>query len=466
MPTNTLPGYVPGNFATSQAQYTNLLNDLNNTDPAYWPSLIRKYGNEDYSTLLDALGRTKIEAKIENRQFRHAEDSNLHSSVRAAAQVTGTGAGASVTVAAHSSDHFSSGTKSPLVVGHVYEVHTSGVQAQCTAINTTTPNAHTFTLKPINAADAVTSAGSANILADELFLDRGAVNIGEGSDKISGLFPTWTSIVNTVTEHRDDLNISDVADHEKLQIAIPGAGPGAYRLAATDRLNRRFMNDRTFKIFEGVAANNIAGTYGTVGLIPRVAASGMNIQYTAGSMTIADIQALTRSINFFGGTGDYHAIMDQFTKEAMSDLLFTTYKGTFNNVSWESVGGSKEAAAAYGFDAFRINNVTLHMWVNPMFSTDTIYKRQTSTPGFYKNYCILVPQRLDNRDARNGEVYPSLQVVYQGAGPNADLKIYSYETGGIAPTNKTTKMERNLTQIAYYGTRVFGASQFASFKGI
>jgi hypothetical protein len=460
-----MPGYVPGNYATSQAQYTNLLNDLNQVDPAYYPSLIRKYGLEDYTLILEAMGRAIIEAKVENRQIRHAEDSNLHSSIRAAAQVTGTGAGTAITITAHSSDHFSSGTKSPVTVGHTYRAHSSGILAQCTAINTTTANAHTFTLKPLNSADAITSAGSANVLVDEIFLDRGATNIGEGSDKISGLFPTWSTIINTITEHRDDLAISDVADNEKLQIAVPAAGPGAYRMLATDRLNRRFMNDRAAKIFEGVPVNNISGTYGTTGLIPRVAASGVNVQYSSGAMSIADIQALTRGLNFYGG-GDYHAIMDQYTKEAMSDLLFTTYKNTFENVNWVKIAGSKENAAMYGFDAFRINGVTLAMWVNPLFNLEAQYKRSSVYVGSYKNFCLLVPQKNDNRDAQNGNIYPSLQVVYQGAGPNNDLKIYSYETGGTAPTNKTTRMERNLTQIAYYGTRVFGASAFGTFKGV
>lgn len=458
---NTVPGYAPANFASSQFGYGVLLNDLNTNDPAIYPEMLNKYGNENYALILQMLGRTVTEERVYNKQFSHFEDRNLHSSVRANAGVTGAGAGQPVTITVHPTDHYESGAKSPVRVGEVVMVNSSGVQAQITAVNTATPNAHTFTIKPLNSADVIASAGSANITANELFLFRGAVNIGEGSDKISGLAPVWDKIVNTTTEHRDDFNISDVADMERQ--VIPIAGTPYYRVKAVDNMNRRYMNNQFFKIMEGVQVNNIAGTYGTIGVIPRVAANGTNVQYTAGAPTLADIRALTRGLNFYGSPGEYHALTDFNAKSDITDFLFTTFKNTFNAVSYQSVGGTKEAAVAYGFDTFRMDNITLHFFANPMFNTEQIYKRTPALASYYNNMILLIPQR-NNTDAQDGRVFPSLQIVYQLASDGT--RIMTFPTGGAAPTNKTTRMEHNITMISYPGARVFGAQQFAIMKGV
>jgi hypothetical protein len=454
-------GFVPNNFASSQFQYGVLLNDLNTNDPAIYPEMLKKYGNENYAIILQLLGRTVTEERVFNKQFAHFEDRNLHSSVRSNAAVAGAGAGQAVTIPVHPTDHYENGAKSPVRVNEVVMINSSGVQAQIVAINTAVPNAHTMTIKPLNSADVIASAGSTGISANELFLFRGAVNVGEGSDKISGLAPIWDKIVNTTTEHRDDFNISDVADMEKQ--VIPIAGTPYYRVKAIDNMNRRYMNNQFFKIMEGVQVNNISGTYGTIGVIPRVAANGTNVQYTAGAPTLADIRALTRGLNFYGSPGEYHALTDFSAKADISDFLFTTFKTAFNAVSYESVGGNKEAAVAYGFDTFRMDNVTLHFFNNPMFNTEQVYKRSPSLASYYNNYMLLVPQRT-NTDPQNGMSYPSLQIVYQLA-PDG-TRIQTFPTGGAAPSNKTTKMEHNITMISYPGARVFGAQQFASLKGV
>jgi hypothetical protein len=418
-----------------------------------------------------ALGNSIDMDFTDNHLFYHYEERQLHPSVAVANQVSGAGAGNAVTITVGSSDYYESGAKSPVRLYEVVELASSGVQGQITAINTSTPNAHTATITPLSTTQNFVSAGSSNVLAGDLILFRGAVNIGEGSDKLNGLAPIWDKITNTVTEVRDDFTITDIADMEKQEIVTdPTTGQQYYYPAALSRLNQRYLNNVWFKVMEGTgvtsAITNSQGgsTNGTIGVIPRVQANGSTIQYTAGAPQIADIQALSRALNFFGAPGEYHMLMDVYGKQALDNLLFTTYKNTYHAATYESVGGSKEAGAAYGFDTYRLDNCTLHLMRNDMFNTEKIYKRvPTLGTDFYRHFSILIPQRVNQ--SKNGEEFPSFQLVWQKHRGSSE-RIATWETGGLAPMNKTTVANKTYSMLGYVGVRTFAPNQYAIFAGI
>ena len=459
---NTFPSTpTPSGVALSSANRS-LLNNLNIFDRSFEKNLVRIYGAENYAIVQMALGNSVMEAKSDNRQFYHYEKRGLHQAVTVNAQISAPAAGAAVTVTLGSGSYYSSGTQSPIRVGEVVRIMTSGIEGQVTAVNKTTANAHTATITPLRAADAFVSAGSVNLLAGEYLLLRGAVNIGEQSTVLDGISPLLDKITNTTTEHRDDFTITDRADIEKNEVDF-GNGQFYYYYLAMDDMNKRYMNQAFFKIMEGVAVDNLSnGTVGTLGVIPRVSAAGSTIQYSASSgPVIADIHTLTRTLNFYGGAGEYHFLQDIYQRQAVNDLLF----GKYNNgaIRYASVGGSEEASVSYGFNSFSIDGYTFHFFLNNMFSPEAVYQ---INPGAQvpekRNYGLLIPQKINN-DAKTGKQFPSFQIVFQEVNGQ---RVLTTETGMLAPANKTTTANKTITMLSYPGVRTFAANQYAIFQGV
>lgn len=468
---NTFPAYSQGAIASASTN-RQLLNDLNIFDRSFEKNLVRKYGAENYAIVQMALGNSVMEAKSDNRLFYHYEKRGLHQAVSVKAAVVAPAAGANVTVTIGSSSattfandpsYYSSSL--PLRPGEVVRIMTSGIEGQVVSVST---GAYPLTavIRPLVASQAFVSAGSANLLASDFLMLRGAVNIGEGSTVLNGMSPILDKIENTTTEHRDDFTITDRAAIEKNEVDF-GNGNQYYYYLAQDDMNRRYMNNAFFKIMEGVAVDNITGTVGTTGVIPRIAANGTTIQYTSGQFggvsgtDMSNMQAITRSLNFYGGSGEYHFLQDIFQRQDVSNLLF----GKYNNgaISYGSVGGSQEAAVSYGFSSFMIDGYTFHFYLNNMFSPESVYH---INPGALvpekRNYGVLIPQKI-NSDAKTGKQFPSFQIVFQEVNGQ---RILTTETGMLAPQNKTTTANKTLSMLSFPGVRVFSANQYAIVEGV
>lgn len=468
---NTFPAYSQGAIASASTN-RQLLNDLNIFDRSFEKNLVRKYGAENYAIVQMALGNSVMEAKSDNRLFYHYEKRGLHQAVSVKAAVVAPTAGANVTVTigsasattfANDPSYYASSL--PLRPGEVVRIMTSGIEGQVVSVSTGTYPL-TAVIRPLVSTQAFVSAGSANLLASDFLMLRGAVNIGEGSTVLNGMSPILDKIENTTTEHRDDFTITDRAAIEKNEVDF-GNGNQYYYYLAQDDMNRRYMNNAFFKIMEGVAVNNITGTVGTTGVIPRIEANGTTIQYTAGQFggvsgtDMSNMQAITRSLNFYGGSGEYHFLQDIFQRQDVSNLLF----GKYNNgaISYGSVGGSQEAAVSYGFSSFMIDGYTFHFYLNNMFSPESVYH---INPGALvpekRNYGVLIPQKI-NSDAKTGKQFPSFQIVFQEVNGQ---RILTTETGMLAPQNKTTTANKTLSMLSFPGVRVFAANQYAIVEGI
>jgi len=468
---NTFPAYSQGAISSSATNRA-LLNDLNIFDRSFEKNLVRKYGAENYAIVQMALGNSVTEAKSDNRLFYHYEKRGLHQAVSVKAAVVAPVAGADVTVTIGSSSastfandpsYYSSTL--PLRPGEVVRIMTSGIEGQVVSVSTGSYPL-TAVIRPLVSTQAFTSAGSANLLVSDFLMLRGAVNIGEGSTVLNGMSPILDKITNTTTEHRDDFTITDRASIEKNEVDF-GNGNFYYYYLAQDDMNRRYMNNAFFKIMEGVAVNNITGTVGTTGVIPRVEAGGSTIQYTSGQFggsggtDMSNMQTITRTLNFYGGSGEYHFLQDIYQRQEVNNLLF----GKYNNgaISYGSVGGSQEAAASYGFSSFMIDGYTFHFFLNNMFSPEAVYHiNPGSLTPEKRNYGLLIPQKI-NSDAKTGKQFPSFQIIFQEVNGQ---RILTTETGMLAPQNKTTTANKTLSMLSFPGVRVFAANQYAIVEGV
>jgi hypothetical protein len=437
----------PGNVTTSTgAVNRQFVSDLSILKPQYYDKFIEKYGSQNYTQLLEALG---MKATVPSREFFHFETrGKLHTAVQlsgGAITAVAPGVAADVTIAA---GYVNNGI-SPLRVGEVVENAATGAQYKITAVASAT----TCTLKPLLAATDINDDLGANSTAYLLF--RGITEAGEASSKFNSLTGLTEKKTFYTTEIREDFSITDRAKIEELYFEVNGQAYYTYK--GLDEAVRRFMNNKEFKLMFGSAADNITGTVGTTGLIPQIKAGGQNYQWgTDTAFTIDDFHAIARLADFNGGASEYHFLMDSYLRTAVDDALFTKYQN--GAIVWANVGGSQDVAVKYGFDSIKIDGTTFHMKKYLPFNAEAVYGVAPTT-SLYKNSGILIPMK-EGRDAQTGDKIPSLRIVTNEVEPGKEVKVW--ETGALAKVPTSDKMELNVHHMAYAGVQVFAANQYIS----
>jgi len=151
-------------------------------------------------------------------------------------------------------------------------------------------------------------------------------------------------------------------------------------------------------------------------------------------------------------------LMDSYLRTVVDDALFTKYQN--GAIVWANAGGSQDMAVKYGFDSLKIDGTTFHLKKYLPFNAEAVYGVAPTTE-YYKNSGILIPMK-EGRDAANGDKIPSLRIVSNEVEPGKDVKVW--ETGALAKTPTSDKMELNVHHMAYCGIQVFGANQYISVK--
>lgn len=437
------PGSVTPNGGQVGRQF---VSDLSILKPQYYDKFIDKYGSQNYTQLLEALG---MKAVVPSREFFHFESKGkLHSAV----QLNG-GALASVAPGAaidvEISSAFVDGGKSPLRVGEVVENAATGVQYKIMSVASATVCTIKPLLSTIDANDDLGATSSAFLLF------RGVTEAGEASTKTNTLTGLTEKKTFFTTEIREDFSITDRAKIEELYFSVDGQAYYTYK--GLDEAVKRFMNNKEFKLMFGSAANNITGSVGATGLIPQIKAGGQNYQWgTDSEFTIADFHALARLADFNGGAQEYHFLMDSYLRTAVDDALFSKYQN--GAIVWANAGGSQEVAVKYGFDSLKIDGTTFHLKKYLPFNAEAVYG-VAPTNSLYKNSGILIPMK-EGRDAQTGDKIPSLRIVTNEVEAGKEVKVW--ETGALAKVPTSDKMELNVHHMAYCGLQVFAANQYIS----
>lgn len=419
-------------------------------DRSFSPELVEKFGPELYTFFLDLIGR---KVKTENSDFYHYEKRRRHASVQVASITGGGSAGVDCVATIAAGSHYSSGTLSPGRVGEVVMVSASGILGKITAISTTTPSAHVYTIKPLKAADTFAPANN------DWLLFQGAQHVGEASSKVAPLQPIVDKITNYTTEIREDYRITDKAAMERIEWELNGQH--YYRYVGTSEAEKRFLNNRELlTVFSDVVTNTgitSSGTTGTRGLLVQIAAGGADIAYTPGSMAIADFDKVGREMTFNGANPEIHFLSDIYQSQEISRFLFALYPN--GAVQWGSVGGSAEMAAKYGFSSLAKDGFTYHFKKYAPFSPEWMYGVVPAAVPNYRHYGIGIPQGFAN--VPMGERVPTISLRYMES--VAGKEINAYDTGGLAENNKTDVQELNNHFVGYYGVQVGAANQCVIF---
>jgi len=445
----------PSAFVNPGAGLTRgIVSDLSILKPQYYPKFISKYGAQNYTMLLEMLG---FKGQVKSQVIRHFEDlGKMHQAVQVKTNVTGATNGSAVTFELTTGSHYDSGTKSPIRVGEVVEIASTGIQGKVISVDKTSANAHTATVRPLSSTQQFESAAvDGRLDANEWILFRGQAAVGEASSKGDALIPRTEEVVNYVSEIREDWRVTDRAMIEEIWFA------DNYSYKGLEDAVKRFMNNKEFTLMFGntITNTNASSTSkNTIGLLNQIENRGTGVSYTAGSLDRAKLHEVTRALDFNGGSMENHLLADVFLRQELDDELFDLYDA--GAILWGTVGGSKEAAAMYGFGSITMDGYTFHIKKYLPFSPEAVYGA-TPTDHQYKNYGIVVPM-AQGRDPQSGERYNSIEITYNNVN-GKDLHVW--ETGAFAKSPTSDTAELNVHHLCYAGLRVFGANRFVRISG-
>jgi hypothetical protein len=428
---------------------------LNIFDRSYSDKLVQKYGNEKYSQVLEMLG---LKVKTENRDFYHYERRRRHASVKVASLSGGGSPGVNALVTVSSENHYDSGSKSPGRLGEVVQAGVTGILGKITAINVTTPNAHVYTIAPLRSTERF------NPGAGDFLFFHGLQHIGEASTAQTAMQPLVDKITNSITEIREDYDITDKAAMEKIEWRDPDSGMTYYKYYGTSEAEARWLNNRELLAMFSVDVTNTGitsnGTVGTKGILDQVRAAGATLQYTPGSLAIFDWQRVSREMDFNGASAEAHVLSDTFQNQELNRSLFSAFDD--GAVLWGSAGGSKEVAAKLGFSSFAIDGVTFHFKKYYGFTPEKMYGVAPTLTTAYRNYGLIIPQGYGT-DPMTAQKLPTICLRYQEIKPGMEMNVYEY--GGLAETNKTPEQKLSNVIVGHYGVQVQAANQCVIFQG-
>jgi len=454
----------PGPIAYPSGITTGIFNDLNFVIPDYIPGLIAKYGNSSYMLAMEILGRTSVEkVNTTTNTFSHFEKGRPFGSGLVASNVTSSVAGAAINITLKSPESYNNGatgTQSPFLLNEIVKIRSNGRKFRVTNITRTT-GAFVIEATPLGNYTLITGNSGTTLNAGEGLETFGNQLAGEASDSQGTLQQQLYRYDNTATVIRASTKSSDLAGMNKTQIDF-GGGSFYEPTLAVQTMNQNMMMNIEDAVMEGVPDSNTNDT-GTTGVIPDVEARGSEIDYVQNMFAIGDFQNMTNVLDANGGPREYHFLQDLKQRQDINNLLFGIYRN--GAISYGSVGMSQEAAVSYGFKGFSTDTFDFHFHRYKGFTAEAVFG-YTPTQGDYRAYFgLAVPQGMV-QDAKDNTSRPQMQWVYQ---QNPDItagqRIYSWSLGYTQPT-KTSKAENEYNQIAYCGSRVLAAEQFALLKGI
>ena len=451
-----------------QTQNRQLMVDLQLLTPQYYKYYTEKYGNEDFTWWLAAHSGME---EVKNQNFFWFENrGKLMPGVTNASTVSAS-VGATVTLTLGSEAYFNNGTESPLRVNETLRIASNNVEGVILSIDTTTPYAFTFTVRPKIATQRFASAGSTSLLAGEVLLFGGDVDAGEASTQINPLIHLDQKYDNNITEIRDGWSNTDLAQMADTYYEYPVSadmaanGVTAFTYKGMYKTLVRFKNNVEAKLMRGNIQNNtgLSNSPGAQGIIPKALADGETVGYTPGTLDIAKLHEITRIMDVNGASKQSAWLTDIYQRQDFSDGIFAAYPaGAFLYGSGEK---SKEASVAYGFQEILIDGYLLSVKKYPQFNSE-VTVGLTPQVDYFRNFGMIYPMG-ETKDSRTAQTYKNITVMYQeppkGGTVGNGIRVWQYGGGSPNPTDGT--MTTQIAMITYRSTRVCAANQFIVVQG-
>ena len=450
----TTANSIPANYSDPSVTQYGLTSLLNIVNVHAYNKFHETYGYAPYARLAQMTGAFEESPNMEFKWYQ--SHGRIMGFVTASATVS-VGAGAAATVTAGTGSYSFSGTKSLPTLNMIFHNSRTGVDSRVSAApNKGTPNAHTFVITPLLAAD------NASVLAGDELLERGFLYVGEESDKNQTIIRNIDKYNNYCTPLRGDTTITDKAGAEKIEFQINGNYSFTYKQMRDD--NMALMQQEDFLIIEGTQTDNLPYTEkGSNGVIKQVQANGINGTYNTWgvSTTFAQIE---RALNSVGASNEYDVLSDNASTIEIQNSIFTEVNN--GAIVYASEAGKRGGIdLERDFKSLKIYNRKYNFTNYGLFDEDRVYG--SSGLGTRNRFSLFIPQGKESITTEFGDSVsvPKFTVMYQrpfGVANKWHVKengLFGEGQGGGTLANKV------VTTIGYRGVRVIGAQQYMIMKG-
>lgn len=466
----------PGVVSVSSGINRAIVSDLQLLTPQYWAKYVERYGEEAYDYFFQWLGTFGGMEQVKNRNFFWFEARGKNEvAVTNLAQVNAPGAGATITINIPAGDVYAfstAGNTSPLRVGESGYIASSNVEFEIITV----PAVDQATIRPKLSTASLVSAGSANLLAGEILILAGLVDVGEASTAKKTQVHLDQKFDNDITEIRADAQATDLAEMTEVfyNSGVTGSLPNGGNQAGSSyftyknlvKTNKRFLNSIERKLWRGDAVTNTgmngSNSVGTQGFISMLNSNGAaSVNYTPGTLDIAKLHEITRVMDVNGCSTQASWLADIFQRQDFSDGIFKEFPaGAF---VWGQGEKSEEASVAYGFQSIKIDGYLFQIRKYKPFNTEYTTGK-TPSVDYFRNYGVIAPMGVAKDAAGSDGVSQVKNITVMAQEPpkggtvGNGIRVWTYGGGSLTPTDGT--MQDNLAMICYRGVRVAGANQF------
>jgi len=437
---------IPASFSAPQVTRYGLINSLNVINVTAFGEIVQKFGFTPYIGLNELAGN---EEKSDNKQVRwYEEHGRALNFVTAAGAVSGA-AGASITVTVGAGNYWSNGTLSLPSVGMEFRSAQTGIITRCTAVNRTTPFAHTFSITPIVSTQAATVA------AGEELLSMGFYQVGGSSDVTETIIPTVDRYSNYNTELRWDTTLDDLAMMEKVEFSCNGSHAWFTFQQQKDEL-RQYLQ-REYNLMNGIQANNLPyDESGSDGVLAQVAANGQTLNYSQfGTQTV--MAQVDRMLSAVGAPGEYDVLAAKLPFQDMQNSIANEINnGAIIYAEGSPMGGYDIKA---NFKSITMYNRKLNLTNYQIFDEQFMFG--ASGTGIQSNLSLWVPRGKTTglgQDQKTQVIVPRFCLTYQKIG--GANKWHMWQSGGYADNPNGTIANKSYHNIAYFGIKLYGAIQY------
>lgn len=466
----------PGVITTPSGVTEALISNLQLLTPQYYKQYVQKYGTEMYDYFFQWLATFGGMEKVNNINFFWFESRGKNQlAVTNLSQVTTPAAGATVTVNIPAGDLYTAdGTYTPLRVGETLRVASSNIEGQILTV----PTPDSATVRPKRADQAFVSAGSTSLLAGEILIFGGLVDVGEASSAFTSQTHLDVRYDNNVTQIREDYKATDLAEMSEVWYdsgvtgenlgGVMQSGTSYFTYKALTKTEVRFINSIEAKLMRGDEVTNTgllsSTSDGTQGFIPKISVDGETVNYTPGTLDIAKLHEITRIMDVNGCAKQNIWLQDIFQRQDFSDGIFKEYPaGAF---VWGKNESSEEASIVYGCQSISIDGYLLQVKKYSPWNTE-VQTGKTPNVDYFRNYGVISPNGgnpVPDAKGENRQYTPlkNIQVMYQqpqagGTTGNA-IRVWPFGGGSRNPTDGT--LTDSVAMITYRGLRVLAPNQF------
>jgi len=400
--------------------------------------LVKRYGDQGITGLLELMG---AKAPTTQTTFEHYEEAFLHNDVifRFDTSVSAAGTASEAITVQSSSLHDS---KSSLRVGDILLLEDN---TQCYVQAKSSQTA--AVIYPLTSSGFV-SAFSTGV-------DVNAVIIGnafpEGSAQPEGLTPRIHEYSNKVQILKESFEVTGSEATNVIYVKVDneemGSGYLWYLKGEADTF-KRFQDYAEIQMILGntISNTNLTGTSSTFdgtsysnstlrqseGLLSFIENKGQSMDLGSSAITMADFDAIVKSLDKFRGAKENALYAGINLSLDIDDLLAAQSVVAAGGANYGTFQNDKDMALNLGFNSFTRGGYTFHKKTYDLFNHP---KLLGATGQKYNGYGMVIPMDTQ-KDARSGEMIPSLRIRYKAAnGYSRDMEHWL--TGSAVLQNKT-----------------------------